>query len=216
MPDIAYLSQAQIDDLLQQPDVTTISGLRDMTIIGLLFCTGMNETELCRLTMADIDPVIGISEWSIHVPEGADGQGRWVTVYDNVLFDQPWLARYLQRLLRQTGVQSGPVFRGLRRDGKTVRSDSLTPRAVRQILKTYPIVTAGGFPITFTALDLRRTFARRLYLAGVEFEAIQANLGHGSTTTREYIGPPEKFNAPSVKKPLKATSLLLKLKERRP
>ena len=216
MPDITYPTTAQLNELFRQPDVKTVSGLRDVTILGLLYCTGMNETELCNLTMEAIEPIAEESDWRIFVGETAGGQAREVTVYDATLFDQRWLARYVKALRRETDVRSGSVFRGLRRDGKSLRPGGLTPRAVRQILKAYSVMSESGTQVTFTALYLRRTFARRLYLAGVAFDDIQANLGHGSNTTREYIGPPQISPLKYDLSPITSTQLLQQLASSKP
>lgn len=60
--------------------------------------------------------------------------------------------------------------------------------AVGTCLRRYPISIDG----TLTSIqphDLRRTYARRLYLVGTDLTAIQQNLGHDNQqTTLDYIG----------------------------
>jgi site-specific recombinase XerD len=61
-------------------------------------------------------------------------------------------------------------------------------RAVNQVLERYPVALTGHTAIVHPH-DLRRTYARRLYEAGVDLLAIQQNLGHAdSKTTLKYIG----------------------------
>jgi len=80
------------------------------------------------------------------------------------------------------------VFRGFYKGNRKLRPGRLSVRAIQYILETYPIMVDGGM-VTVNAHDLRRTYARRLYVAGVDLVAIQQNLGHADVkTTLGYIG----------------------------
>jgi integrase len=85
-------------------------------------------------------------------------------------------------------IGSGPVFRGVYKGGESVRDTALTTRAVRMIMKRY-LTSVDGEERTVRPHDLRRTYARRMFEAGVELLAIQQNLGHRKQeTTEHYIG----------------------------
>ena len=45
----AILSATEVEQILQQPDVTTPLGLRDRTIFEVLYSTGMRRAEVCTL-----------------------------------------------------------------------------------------------------------------------------------------------------------------------
>jgi site-specific recombinase XerD len=64
----------------------------------------------------------------------------------------------------------------------------MTTRSVQRLLKRYPI-SINGVPTTVTPHDLRRSYARNLFLAGIPTEVIRQNLGHADVkTTQDYIG----------------------------
>ncbi len=78
----------------------------------------------------------------------------------------------------------------------------ISTRTVQRILSRYPLYIDGE-ERKVQPHDLRRTYARRLYEAGVDLAAIQQNMGHADLkTTLGYIGqlnvdrrkPPEVFN----------------------
>lgn len=64
----------------------------------------------------------------------------------------------------------------------------MTTRSVQRMLKRYSISIAG-VPTSVTPHDLRRSYARNLFLAGIPTEVIRQNLGHVDVkTTQDYIG----------------------------
>ena len=64
----------------------------------------------------------------------------------------------------------------------------MTTRSVQRMLKSYPI-SIEGVPTSVTPHDLRRSYARNLFLAGIPTEVIRQNLGHADVKkTQDYIG----------------------------
>src|SRR5690606_6393651 len=58
-PDIAQsehlrLTAEQASHLLSSPDTSTVKGLRDAPMIGLMLCTGVREAELVAVTLPDL------------------------------------------------------------------------------------------------------------------------------------------------------------------
>ena len=69
-----------------------------------------------------------------------------------------------------------------------MRVTQLTTRTVERVIAQYPIAIDGKLTHV-KPRAMRRTYARRLYDAGVDVVAIQQNLGHSSVaTTLKYIG----------------------------
>jgi site-specific recombinase XerD len=176
------LTREQAELLLAAPGVTSIQGLRDTAVIALLLCTGLREAELCGLEVDDLRQSYG-GALALRVRRGKGSKARLVPYGD-----LDWCLEIVEAWMRRAGISDGPAFRGLYRHGLKVRPGRLSVRAVEYILATYPIEINGQLrPIT--PHDCRRTYARRLFEAGVDLVAIQQNLGHTDTkTTLRYIG----------------------------
>ena len=50
-----FLSLQEVDELLQQPDLSTEIGLRDRALLEVLYATGLRVTESITLKLTDID-----------------------------------------------------------------------------------------------------------------------------------------------------------------
>lgn len=178
------LSQAAAREMLNQPDTTTLSGIRDRALIALLLCTGIREAELCSLVVHDLEQRLD-GQLALHVRAGKGMKERLIP-YGSLRWCLPIVRRWLSR----SGVVSGPVFRGLRK-GDNVRKTALNERSVQKILARYP-VWIDGQPVIVRPHDCRRTYARWLYDAGVKIDAIRQNMGHESIQmTFRYIGSPD-------------------------
>ncbi len=176
------LTKGQAEALIVAPGVATLTGLRDTAVILTLLCTGIREAELVTLDVPDLRQEFG-GELALHVRQGKGSKVRLVPYGD-----LDWCLAIVDRWLEVTGIDAGPVFRGLYKSGRRMRPGRLSVRGVENILSSYPIAV-GGRTVTVKPHDCRRTYARRLYEAGVDLVAIQQNLGHaGIKTTQGYIG----------------------------
>jgi integrase len=188
---VFHLSHIQIDELLSKPDMSTRQGLRDVTAIGLMYCAGISETELCALRVSDLKRETDEMP-AIHVPETPGSRERIVPLYDSLLFTEKWLERYARALIEVTNVSDGFIFRGFFRGGQRLNNMALTPRGVQKMLKSYPIQDNDDNEFSVTALDLRRTYARHVHHEEISFAQIHENLGNvNQRTTMEYIGLPQ-------------------------
>jgi len=176
------LTRAQAEALINAPGVDTIKGLRDTAILAILLCTGVREAEVCHLEVRDLRQQLG-GELALHVREGKGAKERLVPYGD-----LSWALAIVEKWLAAAGIADGPVFRAFWRDGESLRPGGMTVRAIQLIVGSYPIAINGD-TIAVSPHDLRRTYARRLYEAGVDLVAIQQNLGHADLrTTLGYIG----------------------------
>jgi integrase len=182
-PDAAQvrLTKAQASALMQAPGVGTIKGLRDTALIALMLCTGIRQGEASALDVGDLRQSVG-GELALHVRKGKGDKSRLIP-YGALDF----CLAIVDRWLEAAGIEDGPVFRGLYKGG-ALRPGRLSVRAIEYIVGAYPVAVDGDV-VTVRPHDLRRTYARRLYEAGVALIAIQQNLGHASSkTTEKYIG----------------------------
>jgi integrase len=114
--------------------------------------------------------------------------------------DLDWVLAIVDKWLAAAGIPGGAVFRGIWKGGKKLRRGRLSLRAVQYIITSYPVMVDGEL-VSVRPHDLRRTYARRLYEAGMDLVAIQQNLGHADlATTLGYIGAldVDKRRAPAV------------------
>lgn len=175
------LTAAQASALMAAPGVGTLVALRDTAVIALMLCTGVREAELSALDVPDLRQRLG-GELALHVREGKGCKERLVPYGD-----LEWVLAIIDRWMSATVVGHGAVFRSFFRGGKRLRG-RLSVRAIQYLVTGYPIMVNGALT-TVRPHDLRRTYARRLYEAGVDLVAIQQNLGHASQqTTLNYIG----------------------------
>lgn len=176
------LTTSQANALLRQPDVTTLSGLRDLALISLILCTGIREMEVVNLKVDDLRQALG-GELALRVQNGKGNKSRLVP-YGEL----DWCLVVVDRWLGIANIADEAVFRGFYKGNRRIRNTALTERAILDILNNYPIAI-NGEKKTVKPHDLRRTYARRLYEAGMDIVAIQQNMGHANLkTTLEYIG----------------------------
>lgn len=175
------LTVRQARKLLRQPGTDTVRGLRDTAIIAVMLATGIREGELCALKVEDLRQFYD-GQLALAVRDGKGHKQRMVP-YGGMA----WVLDVVDAWLDNAGVSSGPVFRGFYKGG-SVRSVAMTPRTVQLIIEKYRI-TVAGVKLAITPHDLRRTYARNMYVSGMSIEAIRQNMGHSmSSTTMRYIG----------------------------
>lgn len=175
------LTAPQALALMQAPGTASIKNLRDTVAIALMLTTGVRKFELCAIEVDHLRQRLD-GQLALLVPEGKGNKQRLVPYG---AFE--WVLPLVDHWLLRAGIDSGPVIRGFYKGG-TTRNDALTPRSVRYLLAPYPVVIDGVLR-EVEPHDLRRTYARLLYDAGMRPEVIQQNLGHASVeTTMGYIG----------------------------
>ena len=192
------LKPYQVSSLIQAPGISSPRGLRDTALITLMVCTGIRAAEAAALRVDDLRQQLG-GELSLRVREGKGGKQRLIP-YGPL----NWCLMYVEGWLEAVEIKAGFVFRGFRRDGKTVRPSGISTWTVNHILNAHAIIIDGALR-SVKPHDLRRTYARNAYDFGMDLERIRQNLGHTNLgTTQTYIGeldgrdrhPPNMFSPP--------------------
>ena len=172
---LAFLNREQLTRLVNQPDISTLHGLRDKAIMELLFSTGLRVSELTKLNRDHIDfksCEIGII--------GKGGRPRVVFISDTAAI---WLKKYLAT----RDDRAKPLF--IRYSGKKITRKPgdeglrLTPRSVERSIEKY--VKKARLPIKITPHGIRHSFATDLLTAGADLRAIQEMLGHKNISTTQ-------------------------------
>jgi site-specific recombinase XerD len=179
--DVLRLTPEQANTLLGLPGVDTLRGLRDTALIALALCTGTRRAELADLEVRDLHQRLG-GELALHIREGK-GRKEQLVPYG----DLAWCLDLVDAWLEAACIIEGSVFRGIT-EHDVVMDTAMVPQSINRLLARYRI-EVNGAQVHVKPHDLRRTYARRQYEAGLDLVALQQNLGHQDTkTTLGYIG----------------------------
>jgi integrase/recombinase XerD len=165
-----YLSVADVDRLLAQPDASTPAGLRDRAMIEVLYATGLRVSELVGLEAADVNLAAGYLTCT-----GKGDKQRIVPVGDEA---SAWLRRY-QSTARAALVRGRPTSRLF----VNARGGSLSRVGLWKILKAYG--RKAGIQMALSPHVLRHSFATHLLDRGADLRAIQMMLGHADLSSTQ-------------------------------
>lgn len=172
---IDLISPAELDRLMKGPDLTTERGLRDKAILELLFSTGLRVSELCSLSIEDVD--LSRDEFSIR---GKGDKIRVVFVSDAAKDSIRAYLKARKDMDDAMFIQYGKNQKNAKTDNKDLR---LTPRSVQRIIKQY--ATIAGITRKVTPHVMRHSFATDLLSNGADLRSVQALLGHANIATTQ-------------------------------
>jgi integrase/recombinase XerD len=166
------LSEDQVTALLNAPDVNTPLGLRDRTMLELMYASGLRVSEIVALKTV----ALGLNEGVVRVVNGKGGKERLVPFGGEA---GQWLARYLAeaRALLLAGKTSDAMFIG-RHTGT-----GLTRQAFWALIKRY--ATIAAIPVILSPHTLRHAFATHLLNHGADLRVVQLLLGHADISTTQ-------------------------------
>ena len=166
-----YLTEQQVSDLLNTPDVDVPLELRDKAMLELLYATGLRVTELVSLTIENMSVqqgvvrVIGKGNKERIVPMGEEA-AYWVRQF--MFYGRPVLLN---------GQSSDVVF-------PSQRAQQMTRQTFWHRVKHYAILA----DIDADALSphvLRHAFATHLVNHGADLRVVQMLLGHTDLSTTQ-------------------------------
>ena len=164
------LSEAQVEALLAAPDTATPLGLRDRTMLELMYASGLRVSELVGLKTVHL----GMSEGALRVT-GKGAKERLVPFGEEA---HGWLQRYL------AGAR-GEILAGQASDALfvTARGGPMTRQMFWKLVRQHAL--RGGVDAPLSPHTLRHAFATHLLNHGADLRAVQMLLGHAdiSTTT---------------------------------
>jgi integrase/recombinase XerC len=165
-----------IDDLLnllEAPDKSTPSGLRDCLILELMYATGVRVSELAATELTDID----FSGRRLRVM----GKGKKERIIPLSDFHIDLIQKYSavkNKIPKNRDIQTNKLL--INKLGT-----ALTDRSIRRIVDKY--LKICGLPATFSPHDFRHSFATHMLENGADLRTIQELLGHSSlSTTQKY------------------------------
>ncbi len=164
------LSEAQVESLLGAPEVDTPLGLRDRTMLELMYASGLRVSELVGLKTVHLS----LNEGALRVT-GKGAKERLVPFGEEA---HAWLRRYLAeaRAAILKGQASDALF-------VTARGGPMTRQMFWKLIKQH--ARRGGVAVPLSPHTLRHAFATHLLNHGADLRAVQMLLGHAdiSTTT---------------------------------
>jgi integrase/recombinase XerD len=163
-----FLTEDEIESLLNAPDISTNEGVRDRAMLELLYATGLRVSELTGLVSTDINLERGLLSC-----RGKGSKQRFIPIGKSAL---GWLEKYLR--IRSALTRSRPVKAFFVKDGGAV----MTRHDFWGILKRYTLKL--GFD-NVSPHTLRHSFATHLMQHGADSRSVQSLLGHSDLATTQ-------------------------------
>lgn len=176
----AVLSEAEMERVLNQPDIADPLGVRDRAILETLYSTGIRRTELTMLRLHDVDSERG----TLFVRQGKGKRDRMIPIGERAL---RWIDKYLVEVRSELscGHDEGALF--LNHLGEGISPVTLSSR-VRAYVNAAKIGKGGSCHL------FRHTMATLMLENGADIRFIQAMLGHVN------LGTTEVYTQVSIKK----------------
>lgn len=171
---VTFLSREELEALFAQPDTATKIGLRDRTILELLFSGGLRVSELVGLDTAHASTKR--REFTVR------GKGQ----KDRPIFMSEATAGWIEEYLAKRTDSSPALF--IRYGGQKEQDTSgdylrLTPRSIQRIIAHY--AKLAGITKKVSPHTLRHSFATDLLMNGADIRSVQTMLGHSDISTTQ-------------------------------
>jgi len=175
-----FLTEDEVNQLLDLPDQKDPTGLRDKAIFETLYSCGTRVSELSGLNLADVDllgeviKVRGKGKIERLCPIGMPA----IRALNKYLDIRPTFFSKSGKAARKgfkTNPQKEAVF-------VNVKGGRLTPRSIERMLKVYVTQVTGK---KVTPHTLRHSFATHLLSRGADLRSVQELLGHKNLSTTQ-------------------------------
>lgn len=164
------LDEDEVEQLLAAPDTATALGLRDRTMLELLYACGLRVSELVGLSV----DALNLRQGVVRV-RGKGDKDRLVPMGDEAAW---WLARYIDsaRPALMDDVTRPALFPG--------RSDkAMTRQTFWHRIKAHAL--RAGIATPLSPHTLRHAFATHLLNHGANLRVVQLLLGHSDLSTTQ-------------------------------
>ncbi|MCX7996555.1 MAG: tyrosine-type recombinase/integrase [Patescibacteria group bacterium] len=173
---IKFLTPEDLKRLFDAVPAVGVRGLRDRTIMEVLFSTGLRVSELVNLNKDQINLKTG--EFGVI---GKGGKARVVFISKNA---RNWLQKYLEKrkdpyrplFLRYSGPRE-------KEEGITDEKFRLSARSVERMIEKYRL--KAGIPFRIGPHVLRHSYATDLLSHGADIRSVQEMLGHKNISTTQ-------------------------------
>ena len=170
---ILNLKEAKL--ILDQPNLGTLRGIRDRTILELFYSTGIRLDELIRLTVYDID----MEGKLLRINKGKGAKDRVVPLGKHAI-------RFLREYINKVRTKYTKHNRRQRLLLVNYHGNPLSGVVVSIMIRK--CVTEANIKKKVSAHTFRHTFATELIKNGADITAVQKMMGHANLrTTQDYI-----------------------------
>ena len=164
------LSVEEVNLLLEKPDRSTPTGLRDATILELLYASGLRRSELILLRLNDLN----LKSRYVKV-SGKGSKERLVPIH-----------KVACSLIEKYFEEARPVLLKDKRSPYLFITRSGKPISNQEFCKIFQkYIVATGIKKHITPHTLRHSFATHLLEGGADLRSIQMMLGHSSISTTQ-------------------------------
>ena len=172
---VTFLHFDEVEDMLEEIDLSTESGLRDRAIIELLYSGGLRVSELVNLNRGSIN--LERREFMVR------GKGS----KDRPIFISRSAADRVQDYLDARTDSLAPLFLNNSKNTGDVDTSGnfrrITARSVERIVEKY--ARLAGITKHVSPHTLRHSFATDLLMNGADLRAVQSMLGHSDISTTQ-------------------------------
>jgi integrase/recombinase XerD len=166
----SVLSIAEVNALLSQPDIRNARGLRDKTMLELLYATGVRVSELVKLKVENINLEVGYL-----VAFGKGAKERVVPLGESA---QDYLREY--SLSARSALLKAKTSQYLFLNAS---GGALTRQGFWKIMRRHAL--GAGIDKKLSPHTLRHSFATHLLERGADLRSVQMMLGHTDISTTQ-------------------------------
>ncbi|MDG1713531.1 MAG: site-specific tyrosine recombinase XerD [Woeseiaceae bacterium] len=164
------LTETEVDELLQAPDITDVIGHRDKAMLELMYATGLRVSELITLKMSQVNFNQGV----IRVV-GKGNKERLVPIgEESVKWLEDFISTSRTDILQKQQIDF--LF-------PTKRGQSMTRQTFWYAIKRYS--KKAGIRKNISPHGLRHAFATHLLNHGADLRVVQLLLGHSDLSTTQ-------------------------------
>lgn len=169
------LKYSQIENLFQQPDLTSYLGFRDRAIMELFYSSGLRLSELVSLDRGDLN----FSQLMVKVK----GKGKKQRVIPITQTAKKWSLEYLNHPLRGVDTKEHKAEKDTEAVFLNKWGGRISPRSIDRNFNKYLLMSNLSSKVT--PHKIRHTIATHWLENGMDLKTIQQLLGHEvlSTTT---------------------------------
>lgn len=161
-----FLTEDEINHLLEAPDISTEEGIRDRALLEVMYAAGLRVSELVSLKQTNVDILAGLI-----ICHGKGSKERRVPIGKSAVH---WLQQYDSVKAAYGGAMPSYVF--------VNRGKPLTRQFAWALIKRYA-ASAGMKHVS--PHTLRHSFATHLLQNGADSRSVQALLGHSDISTTQ-------------------------------